>query len=139
MPIEEFKAVDWKPFRKAFLVLFGAKRITSLDAGAGWRPLLWDLCVALEAHAKVQVANGNRPVQVVQIKQKLGGLRFYVHGGDDLTRAFIDAAEEIAERTCEVCGDPAEAKRINGWISVFCRAHQEVALDWAIREQNRGN
>ena len=137
MPIEEFKSVDWRPFRQAFPLLFSGRRIISLDAGEGWRALLWDLCVALEAHAKMQKAIGHKPVQVVQIKQKFGGLRFYTQGGDDLTGAFIAAAEEIAERTCEVCGAPARAKRINGWISTFCRPHQEVALDWAIRQMNR--
>lgn len=135
--IEAFRWVDWRPFRTAFPLLFGGRRIISLDAGAGWRFLLWNLCLSLEAYARAQVANGEQPVRIVQIKQKFGGLRFYLDDGDQATRAMVAAAEEVAEVTCEACGAPAKPKRINGWISTFCRVHQEVALDWAIRQLNK--
>ncbi|MBS0174479.1 MAG: hypothetical protein JSR64_10625 [Nitrospira sp.] len=137
MPIEEFKAVDWKPFRKAFPVLFGARRITSLDAGEGWRTLLWDLCVALEARAQTQIANDEEPIRVVQVKQKFGGLRCYLNRHDEIADCLIDAAEAIAEKTCEACGALAKARRIEGWISTFCPKHVELALDYEIWRLNK--
>lgn len=137
MPIEEFRAIKWAPFRKEFPILFGARRITSLDSGEGWRPLLWNLCEALEARAQAQVANGEEPIRVVQIKQKFGGLRFYLNRHDKVADGLIDEAEALAEVTCEACGAPAKARRIGGWISTFCPKHVEVALEYEIWKLNK--
>lgn len=68
----------------------------------GWRGLIDELCRALktymDAHPELP------PIQVRQVKEKFGGLRFYYSGGDMACRVAVAAAEEQSLTTCEVCG-----------------------------------
>ena len=65
--------------------------------GEGWHVLVQPLIDQAEAE-------GN---QIVQIKEKFGGLRFYVNGAvsDDLQGKISDAEARSFE-ICELCGDP---------------------------------
>jgi len=63
-----------------------------------------------------------REVQVNQIKEKFGGLRFYVANATDLDYMEIDQAEKDSFATCEECGEPGKP-RINGWIKTLCDRH----------------
>ena len=56
-----------------------------------------------------------------QVKEKFGGLRFYVDGGTDAHHHYIRFAEAMSYRTCEACGATATAKaRRDGWIQTLC-------------------
>ena len=58
-------------------------------------------------------------VKILQIKEKFGGLRFYVDtGSTDLFRA-IDAAEDASFKICEQCGAPGKL-RSGGWLKTRC-------------------
>lgn len=61
-------------------------------------------------------------VEAVQVKEKFGGLRFYVDGGDDYTRGLIAMAEDMSFRICEVCGKPGQLRQ-GGWILTLCDEH----------------
>jgi hypothetical protein len=65
---------------------------------------------------------------VVQVKEKFGGLRFYMGRSNDTIRALIQAAETSAEGVCEYCGAPGEV-RSGSWLKTRCDAcevqHQE--------------
>lgn len=53
----------------------------------------------------------------VQVKEKFGTLRFYVRGvrsRSEAVRHYIEFAEYISSRTCEVCGAPGELRK-GGW------------------------
>ena len=68
-------------------------------------------------------------VVAVQVKEKFGGLRFYVNGGDDTTDGILRMAEAMSECSCEDCGTPAK-KGGSGWITTLCkpcRTKQEKA------------
>ncbi len=57
-----------------------------------------------------------------QIKEKFGGLRFYVGNTNDVIRQIISRTEALSFKTCEVCG--AEGKRrAGGWILTLCDKH----------------
>lgn len=59
----------------------------------------------------------------VQVKEKFGGLRFYVRGpvtDDQMT--MISFAEHLASNTCEVCGKRGR-RRGGGWIRTLCNEH----------------
>ena len=64
--------------------------------------------------------------QVFQIKEKFGGVRLYIDGGD---YRYIQGVENMLEywcgSTCEVCGD--HGARTNrggrGWLKTVCEAH----------------
>lgn len=65
-------------------------------------------------------------VAVLQVKEKLGGLRFYYIGAasNDLHNA-IEAAESKSFTLCEQCGDPAELRKGGGWWQTLCDRHAQ--------------
>lgn len=65
-------------------------------------------------------------VEAVQIKEKFGGLRFYVDGGDAVTEGMITIAECMSAVTCEECGSPGILGG-RGWLKTLCPAHR---LEW---------
>jgi hypothetical protein len=54
-----------------------------------------------------------------QVKQKYGGLRFYMTCGTNEINDLINEAEELACKTCEECGSPGE-ERGDSWINTLC-------------------
>ncbi len=63
--------------------------------------------------------------QVLQAKEKFGGLRFYV--GSGCSRAIyerIHAAENESFETCEQCGAPGELRQ-GGWLKTLCDEHSK--------------
>lgn len=59
---------------------------------------------------------------IVQVKEKFGGLRFYVHNATDEVHNYIDFAESMSFRVCEMCGAPGEP-RSDGWTKTLCERH----------------
>ena len=74
-------------------------------------------------------------VKVAQIKEKFGGLRFYVDGGDEFVRGAIWLAESLSMKICEECGATGE-RRSGGWIRTLCDTH-EAERQARIEEQAR--
>ena len=71
-----------------------------------------------------QVPPKAKQVIVSQVKEKFGGLRFYIDYGDDTIYGMIRMAESMSYRTCEVCGNPGEPNS-EGWISTRCETHHK--------------
>jgi len=65
-------------------------------------------------------------VVAVQVKEKFGGLRFYVEGGTSEIHNFIAMAESMSYRTCEECGSPGSVYR-NGWHKTMCEVHAAMS------------
>lgn len=65
-------------------------------------------------------------VQALQVKEKFGGLRFYIDGVDtdekilDDVYRLINNAEDESYRTCEFCGSTENVTQTRGWISTLC-------------------
>ncbi len=59
---------------------------------------------------------------IAQVKEKYGGLRFYIDNGSADVHAYIEFAECISNHTCEVCGSPGEPRN-DGWVKVLCDSH----------------
>jgi hypothetical protein len=84
------------------------------DVGVGWRPIV---SAAVEAI-------GKRQGFITQIKEKFGGLRIYVHGGDyDAIDDIIRTAERECAITCEICGKPGTLRNLKGWLKTACEEH----------------
>jgi hypothetical protein len=81
--------------------------------GDGWYKILDELSAKLE------------PLGVValQVKEKFGGLRFYIgpvsKEHSDEVYAAIDEASTTSTKTCERCGKPGKV-RGSGWVKVLC-------------------
>lgn len=98
------------------------------SCGDGWEPIIRELSKQLE-----EINNrGWADVAAVQVKEKFGGLRFYVElRGDeidnlvqDCVHALINQAERQADMRCEVCGEYG-VRRSGGWIKTLCDKHAE--------------
>jgi hypothetical protein len=88
----------------------------------GWFDILWRLCGDLEPLvAEFEVAGGPK-FEVLQVKEKFGGLRFYVNCRNDAIRQRILAAQEESFDTCEICGQPCELRE-DSWIKTLCDLH----------------
>lgn len=57
-----------------------------------------------------------------QIKEKFGGLRFYVNGATDKHWNYIHFAESMSYKICEECGKPGTYYPF-GWHHVACDEH----------------
>ena len=64
-------------------------------------------------------------VVAVQVKEKFGGLRFYVNGATEEMYNFISFAESMSYKTCEVCGSPGKTYT-DGWHQTLCDIHAEM-------------
>ncbi len=85
------------------------------SVGPGWHDLLVRLVTDLLALGW----NG----EVSQVKEKFGGLRFYINAGTSELWDRIDVAESESLRTCEECGKPGSMRNKRGWLSTRCDEH----------------
>jgi hypothetical protein len=78
-----------------------------------------------DAKAKLDEETLKVPV-AVQVKEKFGGLRFYVQAATDKHYNYISFAESMSYRTCESCG--ADGKTYtDGWHTTLCDIHAAMA------------
>ncbi len=92
------------------------------ECGDGWFDLLDDVSRKLERAIEALPAEEREHTYAQQVKEKFGGLRLYLSSGTDEMYAAIDQAEELSQRTCEVCGAPGEP-RGGGWVKTLCSDH----------------
>ena len=92
------------------------------ECGDGWFDLIDELCGNIQRYIDQNPRLNVPQVEVEQVKEKFGTLRFYVRGGDDLTRGMIWFAESMSGRICETCGKPGK-RRGHGWIYTACDEH----------------
>ena len=98
----------------------------------GWYDIVDSLCASIQNHInnkryqfrEMSQEDFDEEHQIVaaQVKEKFGGLRFYIDGGDDWVYGAISMAESMSYRTCEVCGAPGKT-RGTGWIRTTCDEH----------------
>lgn len=87
------------------------------DVGKGWRPLIRGLDANLR--------DLDPDYQIGQIKEKFGGLRYYIDAITDEQRneayRLIHRAEDLSFSTCEECGGPGERCTIGAyWVKTLC-------------------
>ena len=59
--------------------------------------------------------------RAAQVKEKFGGLRFYMTSGNDEIYALVRKAEELSYYICEICGAAAETDNHDKWIRTICK------------------
>ena len=90
-----------------------------IDTDDGWYWLLDHLCSQLQW----DIDHNKYPqLEAVQVKEKFGGLRFYVSGSNEKQESMIDFAEFLSQSICEKCGSTKEVTRTKGgWIKSLCK------------------
>lgn len=91
------------------------------ECGDGWLALIEDLSCSIQHHVdiKQKVDSAYAQPEVLQVKEKFGGLRFYVSNEDEFISGLIYMAEKISYRTCESCGNPGTLSK-TGWWKTLC-------------------
>jgi hypothetical protein len=87
----------------------------------GWFDIINDLCKNIYPYITDNM-------HVVQIKEKFGGLRFYMRGYNEIIDSFIQKAEDLSVHTCEKCGQPGTQLK-SGWILTLCDKHMKEEIE----------
>ena len=85
------------------------------DCDSGWNVLLKELIEDL-----IELGWNK---QVCQVKEKFGGLRFYINEGSDEIYDRLIKAERESYHICEKCGEKGELRNDNGWYLTLCENH----------------
>lgn len=94
------------------------------ECGEGWYELI------KECSAKIEAVNEklSEPITAAQVKEKFGGLRFYINScqsecSDETWKEVRDAIE-VAEKksyvTCEHCGNTGKTQAVHRWMYTLC-------------------
>jgi len=82
------------------------------ECGDGWEPVIRRLSEKLEPLG----------IEAHQVKEKFGGLRFYVGPASEEALDLIEEAESLSLMTCEECGGLGNTGEDRGWITTLCDA-----------------
>jgi len=98
-----------------------------IACGDGWYMLLDELCQHLQFNTdhnnRKERGNEGRYPQVVaiQVKEKFGGLRFYIDSCSDYQNGTISFAESMSFNICEDCGSTDDVTLTDGgWYRSLC-------------------
>jgi hypothetical protein len=90
------------------------------EVESGWFPLIKDLITDL-----IELGWNK---EVCQVKEKFGGLRFYINEGTSDVHKRIGQAEIESMNTCEVTGRPGKIRTDIGWYRTLCDEEYERCL-----------
>ena len=96
---------------QASLMAFG------FECGDGWFDLVYELCKQIKDCYKGVIPE---EFYVTQVKEKFGGLRFYISGAPMAVHDMIDQAEKKSFAICEHCGQPGKYRDDLPWILTLC-------------------
>lgn len=106
-------------------------QIPYIECDGGWFEIIDELSEKLNEVAQ-QYSEGT--ISVVQIKEKFGGLRYYVDYADGLPpedifdiEQVIRKYEHLSYKTCSHCGkDGSVCARRSNWVSTLCPECAEI-------------
>ena len=105
------------------------RNIPFIEVGEGWYNLLDNLLQEIQDYyASKGISPDKIDIGISQIKEKFGGLRFYISDYEEETMDIIDKYEELSFEFCENCGadiDPDKKIRIFGWIKSYCNTCED--------------
>jgi hypothetical protein len=82
------------------------------EVGLGWFPLIKDLITDL-----IELGWDK---EVCQVKEKFGGLRFYINAATSEAHKRISQTEIESMSICEVTGKPGKLRTDIGWYRTLC-------------------
>ncbi len=94
-----------------------------MDCGDGWYQLIHELCRELQ-HS-IDNSSSDHQIVATQVKEKFGGLRFYINSGSDEQYGAIHFAEIFSFSICEECGTTKDVTTEGGWLRSLCPSCRE--------------
>lgn len=106
---DQYKAYEvWKSKFPLCFSREGCCMTFGIECNSGWNGVIEELLSKIESHLaehpSLMQGEEYTRFQIDQIKEKFGGLRFYVSGGDEHIHKLIDETEDLSTKTCEKCG-----------------------------------
>ena len=122
-----------KKLEEAFPMLYSTDFYFEIKDG--WADIIWELSETitsiLEKLTEEDPDDGRDRFEVAQVKEKFGGLRYYVYGwacdGSDAIFEAIKKAEMHSIETCEICGKSGKTRTSRHWIETLCDEHETEA------------
>jgi hypothetical protein len=117
--MDDYKDPEWiAEIKRRYPMMFQGIDLYNFGCDDGWRSILEELCANLAAMELPAL-------RILQIKEKFGGLRVYVRGGNAAVNAEFRKAVGEAAKTCEVCGAPGviDQRSAEGpfrWVKTLC-------------------
>ena len=101
----------------------------------GWFELINTLCSQIQWH----IDHDDKAVQisVQQVKEKFGGLRFYVNMYDKVIQGMINYAEAHSYYICEECGNKGEIQTDTPWVITRCNDCNQRKLNELTEKQKK--
>lgn len=92
----------------------------------GWFLLIWELCNDIKAQLDKMDQKTKNELETTQIKEKLGGLRFYVTSyiNSDIEKQVYNAENE-SFNICDWCGKGGILIDNGGWLRTRCHQHRD--------------
>jgi hypothetical protein len=96
----------------------------------GWFALIYQVCGQIEAAAEaagVDKESAEWP-RAIQVKEKFGGLSFYLtrpDAAEEAIRAAVNTAAKASTTICEWCGAPGVLHQGDYWHTA-CEAHRVI-------------
>lgn len=115
-------------YRERLYVLerpFHCMEAWGISCGDGWYGLIYELAEKLEPLIQKEEPELRFEYSAVQVKEKFGGLCFYVGYATKEMRKAISETEAKSYVTCEECGEVADQDVSYGWILTLCKPCKE--------------
>lgn len=136
-------------YPKIFKNRYGNMRETAMcwgfSCGDGWFWLIDNLCSQIQWKIDHPSWKDGKPqvieqVVATQVKEKFGGLCFYVECASPEIYAIIHFAESISHSICEECGSTKNIGHTNGWITTLCedcsKSEKYKNKEWIKKDKN---
>lgn len=101
--------------------LFKRKLLThGFDCQDGWFILLDELADRIRQYR--DQCSESEELEIIQIKQKMGALRIFIRGGNEIIQKLIKEAEDKSKLICELDGEPASGLCVCAphWYRYLC-------------------
>jgi hypothetical protein len=106
------------------------KNCFDFSIGLGWDEIVYNLTKDI-----IEIFP---EIQVVQVKEKFGGLRYYYDTATkevyNKVNELISEAEKLAYRTCEFCGKPGHMTNY-GWMLTLCDECEQKEIDRKLKDK----
>lgn len=84
-----------------------------------WIPLIDELCNTIQNYCDTHPEE--KQIVCEQMKEKFGGLRFYVNFATDEIYKHIKNCEKQSYELCQECGCTNDLGMTKGWMTILCK------------------